>query len=179
VLARSTESAREGARLVRVDQVEEPHRAEFRDADATDRPAEVNGGMETDTDDGDVEAGLAEAAIRIERTYRTAHEHNNPLEPHATVAWWDEADGRARLTMFDSTQGVHATAATLAPMLGLEPDQVRVRAPYVGRGFRRKGEAHAPVIAGGLAARTTGGRAVRLAVTRQQMFALTGYRTAT
>lgn len=179
VLAETSESAREGARLVRVDQVEEPHRAEFRDADATDRPAEVNGGMETDTDDGDVEAGLAEAAIRIERTYRTAHEHNNPLEPHATVAWWDEADGRARLTMFDSTQGVHATAATLAPMLGLEPDQVRVRAPYVGGGFGSKGEAHAPVMAVCLAARTTGGRAVRLAVTRQQMFALTGYRTAT
>src|SRR5690606_37312144 len=102
-----------------------------------------------------------------------------PLEPHATVAWWDEADGRARLTMFDSTQGVHATAATLAPMLGLEPDQVRVRAPYVGGGFGSKGEAHAPVMAVCLAARTTGGRAVRLAVTRQQMFALTGYRTAT
>jgi xanthine dehydrogenase YagR molybdenum-binding subunit len=64
-------------------------------------------------------------------------------------------------------------------MLGLEPEQVRVRAPYVGGGFGSKGEAHAHVMATALAARTTGGRPVRLAVTRQQMFSLTGYRTAT
>jgi xanthine dehydrogenase YagR molybdenum-binding subunit len=52
-------------------------------------------------------------------------------------------------------------------------------APYVGGGFGSKGEAHAHVMAAALAARTTNGRPVRLAVTRQQMFALTGYRTAT
>jgi xanthine dehydrogenase YagR molybdenum-binding subunit len=67
----------------------------------------------------------------------------------------------------------------LAPMLGIEESQVRVRAPYVGGGFGSKGEAHAHVMAAALAARTTDGRPVRLAVTRQQMFALTGYRTAT
>jgi xanthine dehydrogenase YagR molybdenum-binding subunit len=64
-------------------------------------------------------------------------------------------------------------------MLGLEPDQVRVRAPYVGGGFGSKGEAHAHVMAAALAARTTNGRPVRVAVTRQAMFTLTGYRTAT
>jgi xanthine dehydrogenase YagR molybdenum-binding subunit len=81
--------------------------------------------------------------------------------------------------MFDSTQGVHGVVQALAPMWGLEPEQVRVRAPYVGGGFGSKGEAHAHVMAAALAARTTDGRPVRLAVTRQQMFALTGYRTAT
>ncbi|MDP9823812.1 xanthine dehydrogenase family protein molybdopterin-binding subunit [Nocardioides massiliensis] len=179
VLAETSESAREGARLVRVVYAAEPHEAQFRAEDATDRPDEVNGGMETDTTDGDVEAGLAGADVRVEQTYATAYEHNNPLEPHATVAWWEEADGRPRLSMFDSTQGVHSVVSTLAPMLGLEPDQVRVRAPYVGGGFGSKGEAHAPVMAVCLAARTTQGRPVRLAVTRQQMFDLTGYRTAT
>jgi xanthine dehydrogenase YagR molybdenum-binding subunit len=64
-------------------------------------------------------------------------------------------------------------------MLGLEQDRVTVRAPHVGGGFGSKGLPHAPEMAAVLAARAVPGRAVRLAVTRQQMFALTGYRTAT
>src|SRR3546814_16461891 len=81
--------------------------------------------------------------------------------------------------MFDSSQGVHGVVQTLAPVWGLETDQIRVRAPYVGGGFGSKGVAHAHVMAAALAARTTEGRPVRLAVTRQQMFDLTGYHTAT
>ena len=179
VLAETPEAAREGAALVAVSCAEEPFEAELREDNATYRPDTVNPAMDSDTDEGDVDAALAEADVVVEQTYRTAHEHNNPLEPHATTAWWGEEDGRATLTMYDSSQGVHGVAATLAPMLGLETDQVRVMAPYVGGGFGSKGEAHAHVMAAALAARTTEGRPVRLAVTRQQMFALTGYRTAT
>ncbi|MDF1606249.1 xanthine dehydrogenase family protein molybdopterin-binding subunit [Nocardioides sp. YIM 152315] len=179
VLAETPEAAREGAALVEVSYDEEPHEAELREDNATHRPDSVNPDMDTDTDEGDVDAALADAAIVVEQSYRTAYEHNNPLEPHATTAWWTEEDGRDVLSMFDSSQGVHGVVQALAPMLALDPDQVRVRAPYVGGGFGSKGEAHAHVMAAALAARTTGGRPVRLAVTRQQMFALTGYRTAT
>ncbi|MFC7496105.1 MULTISPECIES: xanthine dehydrogenase family protein molybdopterin-binding subunit [unclassified Nocardioides] len=179
VLAETPETAREGAALVEVAFEEEPHEAELREDNATYEPDSVNPDMETDTDEGDVDAAIADAAVVVEQTYRTAYEHNNPLEPHATTAWWAEEDGREVLSMFDSSQGVHGVVQALAPMLGLEPEQVRVRAPYVGGGFGSKGEAHAHVMAAALAARTTGGRPVRLAVTRQQMFALTGYRTAT
>ncbi|GAA5116456.1 xanthine dehydrogenase family protein molybdopterin-binding subunit [Alloalcanivorax gelatiniphagus] len=179
VLAETSEAAREGAALVEVSYAQEPHEAELREDNATHRPESVNPDMETDTDEGDVDAALAASDVVVEQTYRTPYEHNNPLEPHATLAWWEQHEGRERLSMFDSTQGVHGVVQALAPMLGLEPDQVRVRAPYVGGGFGSKGEAHAHVMAAALAARTTGGRPVRLAVTRQQMFALTGYRTAT
>ncbi|MDH2415081.1 xanthine dehydrogenase family protein molybdopterin-binding subunit [Nocardioides sp. CER19] len=179
VLAESSEAAREGARLVRVEQQEEPAEAELREDNATYRPEKVNPSMETDTETGDVDTALAGADVVLEQTYRTPYEHNNPLEPHATTAWWGEEDGRDRLTLYDSSQGVHGVATALAPMLGMEKEQVRVMAPYVGGGFGSKGEAHAHVMAAALAARTTGGRPVRLAVTRQQMFALTGYRTAT
>ena len=179
VLAETSEAAREGAALVHVRYRAEAHEAELREDNATYKPEVVNPSMDTDTDDGDVDAALAETDVVVAQTYRTPYEHNNPLEPHATVAWWGEDGGRPTLTMFDSTQGVHGVVQAIAPMLGLEPDQVRVRAPYVGGGFGSKGEAHAHVIATALAARTTGGRPVTLAVTRQQMFSLTGYRTAT
>ncbi|WP_122818438.1 xanthine dehydrogenase family protein molybdopterin-binding subunit [Nocardioides pantholopis] len=181
VLAETSEAAREGAALVRVSYSVEPHEAELREDNATYRPEVVNPSMPTDTEDGDVEAALAEADVVVEETYRTAYEANNPLEPHALVARWldQPPPGEAVLTLHDSTQGVHGVVAALAPMLGLEPEQVRVLAPYVGGGFGSKGEPHSHEVAAALAARTTGGRPVRLAVTRQQMFGMTGYRTAT
>jgi xanthine dehydrogenase YagR molybdenum-binding subunit len=179
VLAETAEAAREGAALVEVRYDEEPFEAELTEDNATYKPEKVNPAMETDTEEGDVDAALRDAAVVVEQTYRTAYEFNNPLEPHATTAWWEQVDGRPRLSMFDSTQGVHGVVSALAPMLGLDEQQIRVRAPYVGGGFGSKGEAHAHVVAAALAARTTDGRPVRLAVTRQQMFSLTGYRTAT
>lgn len=175
VLAETSEAAREGARQVAVTCAEEPHEAELREDNATYQPESVNPDMPTDTEEGDVDAALAEADVVVEQTYRTPYEHNNPMEPHALVARWD---GEV-LTLDDSTQGVHSVVQVLGPMLGLEPAQMHVRAPYVGGGFGSKGEAHAPEMAAALAAMTTDGRPVALAVTRQQMFALTGYRTAT
>lgn len=178
VLARTPEAAREGAALVNVVYEQEPHEAEFSlDAESYE-PETVNPAMPATTDEGDVDAALAAAAVVVEQTYETAYEHNNPLEPHGLVAHWD---GQT-LTLADSTQGVHPVAQTLAPLLGLEREQVHVVAPYVGGGFGSKGLPHAPEMAAVLAAMSGlagDGRAVRLAVTRQQMFALTGYRTRT
>lgn len=179
VLANSSEAAREGARLVRIEQDAEDAEVELRADNATYRPDNVNPASETDTDQGDVDAALASAEVVVDQTYRTAYEHNNPLEPHATEARWYSDDSGDGLMLHDSTQGVHSVAKALAPMLGLEQERVRVSAPYVGGGFGSKGEPHAHVMAAALAARTAQGRPVRLAVTRQQMFALTGYRTAT
>jgi xanthine dehydrogenase YagR molybdenum-binding subunit len=175
VLAETSEAAREGARLVAVTYDEQPHEAELREDNATYKPDSVNPDMDTDTEQGDVDAALADADVVVEQTYRTPYEHNNPMEPHALVALWDGET----LTLDDSTQGVHGVVQALAPMLGLEPERVRVRAAYVGGGFGSKGEAHAPEMAAALAALATPGRPIALAVTRQQMFALTGYRTAT
>lgn len=174
VLAESLEVAREAARLVRVHQEEEPASVVL-DGAETYAPEEVNAGFETDTDQGDFDTAWAGLPVQIEHTYTTPHEHNNPMEPHAATAVWRNGS----LTMWDSTQGVHGVASALAPMLGIETDRVRVLAPYVGGGFGSKGLPHGPEMAVALAARWADGRPVKLAVTRQQMFALTGYRTRT
>lgn len=174
VLAESPEAAREAARLVRVHQMEETARLELDDERAY-RPEQANGGGESHAEQGDFEAAYADAPVQIAHTYATPHEHNNPMEPHAATALW--RDGA--LTLWDSTQSVHGVAETLAPMLGIEQDRVRVQAPYVGGGFGSKGLPHGPEMAVALAARWAAGRPVKLAVTRQQMFALTGYRTET
>jgi xanthine dehydrogenase YagR molybdenum-binding subunit len=66
----------------------------------------------------------------------------------------------------------------IAKTLGLPSERVRVIAEHVGGGFGSKGTPKPQAIAAALAAQHVG-RPVKLAVTRQQMFALTGYRTPT
>ncbi|MEV0362030.1 xanthine dehydrogenase family protein molybdopterin-binding subunit [Nocardia fusca] len=180
VVAESAETAREAAGLVSVDYRTEPHYTELRPDDpGLYAPEQVNPSFPTDTEEGDVDGALAGAAVRIERTYRTPTEHNNPMEPHACIAVWDESGGRAQVTLYDSTQGVHAVRKALAPLFGLDPGQLRIISPHVGGGFGSKGAPHAHNVLALLAARRIPGRPVKLALTRQQMFSLVGYRTPT
>jgi xanthine dehydrogenase YagR molybdenum-binding subunit len=138
----------------------------------------VNPAFATDTYDGDVDAALAGADVVVDQTYSTAMYHNNPLEPHATTALWDPADP-GFLTLWDSTQGVHPTRSAVQKVLGLDEEQVRVVCPYVGGGFGAKGRPHVHVVLAAMAARAVPSRPVKLALTRQQMFSLAGYRTPT
>ncbi|MET3921503.1 xanthine dehydrogenase family protein molybdopterin-binding subunit [Arthrobacter sp. UYEF20] len=176
VIAETPETARHAASLVTVGYETAEHDAQLTpDHPGLYAPEHVNAGYETDTSAGDVEAALAEAAVVIDHTYTTPTVHNNPMEPHTTVAVWDGG----RLTLYDSTQGVHPVRQTIAPIFGLEPEDVRVIAPHVGGGFGSKGLPHAHVVLAALAAKCSNGRPVKFALTRQQMFSLAGYRTPT
>ncbi|WP_310277801.1 xanthine dehydrogenase family protein molybdopterin-binding subunit [Haloactinomyces albus] len=166
VVAETTESARQAADLVRVDYAEQPHEVELDAAGGT---------LNTRTDNGDVDAAMASSAVTLDRTYTTPMQHNNPMEPHTTIAHWSGSE----LTLHESTQGVYSVRSVVAPVFGLEPEQVRVLAPHVGGGFGSKGLPHAPLVLAALAAQRSGGRPVKYAVTRRQMFALTGHRTPT
>jgi len=174
-VADSLEVAREAAALVRVDYEAAPHDVELTaDHPKLYKPDKVNPAFDTDTERGDVEAGLAAAAATVDATYTTPAQHNNPMEPHGTLALWRDGD----LTLYESTQGAPMARDTIAKVLGLEPERVRVISPHVGGGFGSKGTPKPNAIVAALAARHVQ-RPVKLAVTRQQMFAITGYRTPT
>jgi xanthine dehydrogenase YagR molybdenum-binding subunit len=176
VVAETPEIARQAANLVHPSYEQYEHDVELSaDRDDLYGPDKVLPGYDADTADGDVEAALAAAAVTLDATYSTPMYHNNPMEPHASVAIWG-ADG---VTVYESTQGAHAIASDVAGSFGLEQHQVRVVSPHVGGGFGSKAFTHAPVILAVMAARTVAGRAVKLALTRQQMFSLVGYRTPT
>jgi xanthine dehydrogenase YagR molybdenum-binding subunit len=178
VVAESAETARHAASLVRVEYEEAEHDTEIRqDHPRLYAPDKVNPSFPTDTSEGDAEAALRDAPITVDQTYSTPHQHNNPMEPHACIAIWDA--GGPRLTMYDSTQGVHVVRKQMATLFGLDPEQVRVLAKHVGGGFGSKGAPHAHNVLAVMAAQRAGGRPVKLAVTRQQMFAFVGYRTPT
>jgi xanthine dehydrogenase YagR molybdenum-binding subunit len=174
-IAETLEAAREAAGLVRIAYAEEGHDVQLRaDHPKLYTPEKVNPNFPSETAEGDVEAALAQAAIVVDETYTTPAEHNNPMEPHASLAMWSGGD----LTIYDSTQGAPIARATIAGVFGLAPAHVRVISPHVGGGFGSKGTPRPTVIAAALAARHVG-RPVKLTATRQQMFSLTGYRTPT
>jgi xanthine dehydrogenase YagR molybdenum-binding subunit len=174
-IAETLEAAREAAGAVGVDYDAEPHDVVLSaDHPKLYKPDHVNPSYETDTEQGDVEAGLADAAFAIDATYTTPAQNNNPMEPHATIAAWHDGD----LTLYDSTQGAPMARTIVANVLGLAPERVRVISHHVGGGFGAKGTPKPTAIVAALAAQAVG-RPVKLAATRQQMFALTGYRTPT
>jgi xanthine dehydrogenase YagR molybdenum-binding subunit len=176
VIAETPETAREAAAFVNVEYDTAAHDVELR-ADHPDlyKPEKVNPSYPTDTQDGDPEAALADAAVQVDRTYSTPWQNNNPMEPHTVVARWQDGT----LVLHDSTQGVHRVRTAVAEVFGLDPERVRVISPHVGGGFGSKGMPHAHVVLAALAAQLVPGRAVKFPLTRQQMFAVTGYRTPT
>ncbi len=175
VVAETLEAARQGAEAVVVHYDEQPHAVVLHaDDDNLYKPEKVNPRYETDTNSGNVEVALAAATVSIDQTYPTPAYHNNPLEPHATVARWSGDS----VTLYDSNQGAHMMRDTIARLFELEPEHVRVISSYVGGGFGSKGKAHPHVILAVMAARVVG-RPVKFALARQHMFAVTGYRTPT
>ena len=178
VIADTAEIARHAASLVRVQYLCEPHHTELRPEDpGLYTPEKVNPDFDTDTAHGDVEAALRDAPVVVDATYTTPLEHNSPMEPHATIAIWNPDD--ESLTLYDATQGVHVVRQTLAKTFGLEPARIRVVARYVGGGFGSKGAPHSHNVLAVMAAQRVPARPVKLAITRQQMFAFVGYRTPT
>jgi xanthine dehydrogenase YagR molybdenum-binding subunit len=176
VVAETFEIARHAAHLVEVSYDEEPHDVALRaDRDDLYAPEQVNAGFPTDTEEGDFEEAFSSAAVKLDETYTTPMEHNNPMEPHTTIAIWEGGN----LTLYESTQGAHSVRRKVAPILGIDPSRVRVVAPYVGGGFGSKGLPHANTILAALAAQIVEGRPVKFALTRQQMFSCVGYRTPT
>ncbi len=176
VVGETLETAREAARLVKVEYAEERPDVTLRtDHPGFYKPDKVNPVFPTDTEQGDPEDAFSKSAVCVDVTYTTPAEHNNPMEPHTTLAQWN---GDGSLTLYDSTQGASPVQATLAKVFGLDPSQVRVVAPHVGGGFGSKGTPRPSVVLAAMCARAAG-RPVKFAVPRQQMFATTGYRTPT
>ncbi|MDQ3676274.1 MAG: xanthine dehydrogenase family protein molybdopterin-binding subunit [Actinomycetota bacterium] len=176
IVAESLEIGQEAVSLVRIEQEASEHTVLLAaDHPELYTPETVNPAFDTDTSQGDVEAGLRAAATTVEAVYTTPIEHQNPMEPHTTVALWTDDT----LRLYESTQSVHGVRKAISGLFGLEPEQVDVSAPFVGGAFGSKGMIHAPTVLAVMAARAVPGRPVKLALTRRQMFTLASHRTPT
>ena len=183
VVAQTPEAARHAASLVSITYDVSPHDADFRpNHPQAYAPRQVNSFKPADSQRGDVQAGFAQARFTVDQTYTTPTEHHNPLEPHAVIAIWrDEfslSPTKKHLTLFDANQGNLFLPFFLGPLLGLLPTQIEIFSPYVGGSFGSKGMPHPHIVLAALAAKLLRGRAVKFALTRQQMFVGTGHRPA-
>lgn len=114
---------------------------------------------------GDVVRGLEESDLVLKRTYTVQQVQQSSIEPHIVVTYWDEDD---RLVIRSSTQVPFHVRRMIAPLLGLQPRQIRVLKPRIGGGFGGKQEMLIEDLCAHLTLATN--RPVRFEYTREQEF---------
>jgi xanthine dehydrogenase YagR molybdenum-binding subunit len=124
---------------------------------------------------GDPDKAIRDAAVKIERTYTMPDRHHNPMEPHATLAIWDN-DGT--LTLYDSTQMVVGTKKLTSLVLGVPEEKINVVCEFLGGGFGGKSWSWPHTLLAALAAKVVN-RPVRVQLTRAQMYSMVGHQAAT
>jgi xanthine dehydrogenase YagR molybdenum-binding subunit len=173
VIARTLESATEGAALLSPRYEAEPVRVGLDDVESFVPPG-VGIGNPAIVRRGDVEVELAASARRIDATYETAAQFHNAMEPHAIVAAW-HGDS---LSIDTPSQGLAMAQGRLAGLFGIAPEKIHVRSPFLGGGFGSKGLINGPQVLGILAAKLVGAP-VKLVLRREQMYGPVGHRPPT
>jgi len=164
VVADTLERAEHAATLVRVEYETAPHVARPDDALSSMFPVPITN-PPADSNRGDVAHGMEMADARVEADYSSVILNHNPIEPHATIAWWEGE----RLEMLDATQAVFLVRSTLAEVLGIPADNIHVVNQFLGGGFGSKTFGWPHEILTAVAARHVG-RPVKLVLSRKQMF---------
>jgi len=119
---------------------------------------------------GNIERALKEAAVIIERTYRTGCVEHVALEPESSLAQRENDS----ITVWTSTQNPHFDQREIAAVLGIEQGKVRVIQQHTGGGFGGKLDISTQCHAALLAWHTR--RPVKLTYTRKESFIASGKR---
>ena len=114
---------------------------------------------------GDVEAGLAEAALVYDETFVTQGNSHHSMEPRTAMAWWDNG----KCYVHAGCQSLTATLTSLARQCGVELENLVYVNEFCGGGFGSKGTAAQTA---GIAARLSKkiNRPVLLRISRAEEF---------
>lgn len=123
---------------------------------------------------GNVGRGFRDADIVLDRVYTTATALHTCMEPHGCTVRWESGE----LTVWESTQGIHAVRDELAEKLGLSVHRVRVVARHIGGGFGSKLALGKHTVLAAQLARMTA-RPVQLVLDRESENLATGNRNST
>jgi putative selenate reductase molybdopterin-binding subunit len=113
-------------------------------------------------DVGDLQRGLAEADVVVEREFKAHYAQHCPIEPHITLAMFDE-DGR--LVLVTSTQVPFHARRIVAQALQIPLKNVRIIKPRIGGGFGSKQEVFLEQVCAALALAAK--RPVKIRYTRE------------
>jgi xanthine dehydrogenase YagR molybdenum-binding subunit len=172
VVADTYERARYAATLVEADIETLKPEVGIKGVPDPDKPEKFFGMEDVQVIRGTPDAILSSASHKIDTTYTTPHEHHNPIEPHAIIAEWKGKN----LTTYISGQSTKGPQAMFAMVFDVPTENVRAISHFVGGGFGCKGSGGWPHEILAIAAAQMVGRPVKMALTRQQMFAGIGHR---
>ncbi len=118
---------------------------------------------------GNLEEGLAEADVVIEREFDTATVHQGYIEPHNATAFWNK-DGK--VTIWCSTQGPFEVRDASAASLNLDIADIKLVPMEIGGGFGGKFEPYGAPVAAMLSKKT--GHTVKIIMSRAEDLQGTG-----
>ena len=173
VIAETLEAATEGAVLLKPRYESEPARTGIENGE---RFATAMAGMggPSRVAFGDIDAGFAAATHITEAAYETPAQYHNAMEPHSVVARWDGD----HVILDIPNQAIVMSTAIYAAYLGIPPENVLIRSPFIGGGFGSKGFANGPQMLAIVAARALN-RPVKLVYSRAQMYGPVSHRAPT
>jgi 4-hydroxybenzoyl-CoA reductase subunit alpha len=172
VIAVTGEIAEEALGLIEVEYEELPAVLNPKDAMREDAPRlhdRYRNNINTHVDHhfGDVEEGFKGADYVREEEFVGNHIYQNPLEPHASVAYWEQ-DG-SMLVLYSATQVPHYVHYMVARVLDIPLGRIRVIRPPVGGGFGGKAETTPLDLITAIASKKLG-RPVKMVYTRKEMY---------
>ena len=121
-------------------------------------------------DIGDIEKGFEEAALVVEREFRTDTVHQGYIEPHSATAWWNP--GNEKITVWCSSQGHFQIRDRTAKVLGIPESQIKVVPMEIGGGFGGKTTIYLEPVAALLSKKS--GVPVKVTMTRVEVLEASG-----
>jgi xanthine dehydrogenase YagR molybdenum-binding subunit len=167
VIAESLEAAQYAATLVKIRYDVLAHQTDIEQNLVTAITPE----KASDYSRGQAEA-WKQAPVQVQNTYQTPIQVHNPMEPHATTAYWVNDQ---ELHIHNKTQSVKTTRQQFAKYFNLKEENVKVHSPYVGGAFGSASRMWPQEMAAVLGAKKVG-RPVQVALERSQVFNMVGYR---
>ena len=176
VIAESFEAARAGAHALVVEYKDDSNNAvlDFENALSDAHDVNEKEGSDKNSEQGDPDKTLKAAAITVDHIYQTPSQNSAAMEPHATIATWDDE----HLTLYTANQMLASCKKQVADALDMDEKNVQLIARYVGGGFGSKLGIAPESIAAAIAAKEIE-RPVSIVMTRPQVMAATVRRSNT
>ncbi|MEW6021727.1 MAG: aldehyde oxidoreductase molybdenum-binding subunit PaoC [Pseudomonadota bacterium] len=172
VVAETFEQARAAAHLVKVNYTEQKGEYDLEKAKGKAQLPKKEDKPESKF--GNFDSGYASAPVKLDADYTTPDQSHAMMEPHASIASWDNG----KLTLWTSNQMIQWGTKDMAKTLGIPVENVRLISPFIGGGFGGKLFLRSEALLAALGAREAR-RPVKVNLQRALMFNNTTHRPAT
>ncbi|MCC2960364.1 xanthine dehydrogenase family protein molybdopterin-binding subunit [Massilia sp. IC2-278] len=172
VVAETFEQARAAAHLVKVNYTEQKGEYDLEKAKGKAQLPKKEDKPESKF--GNFDSGFANAPVKLDADYTTPDQSHAMMEPHASIASWDNG----KLTLWTSNQMINWGTKDMAKTLGIPVENVRLISPFIGGGFGGKLFLRSEALLAALGAREAK-RPVKVNLQRALMFNNTTHRPAT